>query len=214
MSNWIKIVGTQAGKFILGLTGVTLKNNAGNLDVKNNADTAYADVKVQAVTVFNNTAGFGNKIQTDDTQAANYVYTLPVTDGSPSQVLSTDGSGALDWITVSTSSNWTVDSTSFAFGSASTVTAFTLPANAVIDKVSIIIDTAFDTAATLSVGVNGGSASKYAGSGDSLLSVADRYDIPNQQASVGVSENLEIYYAAAAATVGAGRVLVSYSFPA
>lgn len=214
MSTWNKIIGTQTGKFILGLLGVTLKDNGGNLDVKNNADTAYADVKARAVTVYNNTAGYGNKIQTADTQAADYVYTLPLTDGTAGQVLQTDGTGNLDWVSAgSTAQCWTADTTSFAFGSASTITAFTLPANAVVDKVSIIVDSAFDGTPTLSVGVNGGSASKYAGSGDSLLTLADRFDIPNQSAPVGTTEAIEIYYSAGGATTGSGRVIVTYAVP-
>lgn len=215
MSVWTKIIGTQTGRFILGLTGVSIKNNSGVLDVKNNADSAYASAKMQDVTIFNNTAGFGNKIQSGATQAANYVYTLPLDDGSPSQVLSTDGSGVLSWVSSSsTASCWTADTTSFAFGSSSPVSMFTLPANAVVDKVSVIVDTAFDGTPTLSVGVNGGSASKYVGSSDNLLTVADRYDVPNQSVANGSTEALEIYYTAGGATVGAGRVIVTYAVPA
>lgn len=215
MSVWTKIIGTQTGRFVLGLTGVSVKNNSGVLDVKNNADSAYASVKAQAVTVFNNTAGFGNTIQTGATQAADYTYTLPLDDGSPNQVLATDGSGVLTWVSASSTADlWHVDTTSVAFGSAATVALFTLPANSVIDRVSVIVDTAFDGTPTLSVGVNGGSASKYVGSGDNTLLVADRYDVPNQQAAVGGTEALEFYYAAGGATVGAGRVLVTYATPA
>jgi hypothetical protein len=165
MSNWLKIVGTQTGKFILGLTGVTLKNNSGNLQVRNNADTAFSGATVSDITITNNTAGFGNTIRTQSTQSANYIYDLPLDDGSPSQVLSTNGSGVLSWVSAaSTAALWTVDSTAFAFGSASTISAFTLPANAVVDRVTIIVDTAFDGTPTISVGVNGGSSSKYVGS--------------------------------------------------
>ena len=215
MSVWTKIIGTQTGRFILGLSGVSIKNNSGVLDVKNNADSAYASAKAQDVTLFNNTAGFGNTIQTGATQAADYTYTLPLDDGTASQVLSTDGSGVLSWVSAgSTAALWACDTTSVAFGSAATVTMFTLPANAVIDRVSVIVDTAFDGTPTLSVGVNGGSASKYVGSGDNLLTVADRYDVPNQQAAVGGTEALEFYYSAGGASVGAGRVLVTYCVPA
>lgn len=214
MSNWLKIVGTQAGKFILGLTGVTLKNNAGNLDVRNNADSAYASVKASEVTVFNNTAGFGNTIRTQSTQAADYVYDLPLNDGTASQVLSTDGTGILSWVSAgSTSQCLTVDTTSLAFGSGATVSMFTLPANAVINSVVVIVDTAFDSTPTMSVGFSG-NASKYVASTDLLLSVADRYEVPNQSVANVSTEALEISYSAASATVGAARVLVMYSVPA
>jgi hypothetical protein len=65
----------------------------------------------------------------------------------------------------------------------------------------------------MSVGVNGGSASKYVSSGDVNLLVADRYDIPNQSVPVGSTEALEITYSAGGATAGAGRVLVTYAIP-
>jgi len=214
MASWLKIVGTQVSNFRLGLLGVRLKDNSGSLDVRNTTDAAFTDVRAQAVTVFNNTAGFGNKIQSGATQAADYVYTLPLTDGTPSQVLSTDGSGVLDWISAaSTAACWSVDSTSFAFGTSSPITMFTLPANAVINSVIVIVDTAFDGTPTLSVGVNGGSASKYVGTADVNLLVADRYEVPNQSVPVGSTEALETTYSAGGATAGAGRVLVTYAVP-
>jgi hypothetical protein len=213
MSAWSKLTGTQVGKFILGLTGVTLKNNAGNLEVRNNADTAFASVKASEAILFNDTAGFGNTIRTQATQAANVTYDLPLTDGSPGQVLATDGAGLLDWISASsTASSWKVDTTTIAFGSGSTVSMFTLPANAVIENVIVIVDTAFDGTANLSVGISG-NASKYFGSSDASLQVADRYEMPNQLDAVGSTEALEVAYSAGGATVGTARVLVSYAIP-
>lgn len=211
MSSWQKLIGTQTGTFILGLLGVRLKNNAGSLQVRNNGDTAFADVELAKLKI-NDVDTV--TIQASPSQTGPYTLTLPVDDGSPSQVLSTDGSGVLSWVSAaSTDACWKVDSTSFVFGSTSPVTMFTLPANAVIDKVTVIVDTAFDGTPTMSVGVNGGSASKYVSSGDVNLLVADRYDIPNQSVPVGTTEALEITYSAGGATAGAGRVLVTYAIP-
>lgn len=215
MSAWNKLIGTQTGVFILGLLGVRLKNNAGNLQVRTNDDADFADVSAQDVIVSNNTTGFDVTLTTSGTQAADWTLTLPPDDGTPGQVLSTDGTGVTTWISAgNTDLAWKVDTTSFAFGSGSTITAFTLPANAVIDRVSVIVDTAFDTAATLSVGVNGGSASKYFGSGDANLQVIGRYDVLNESEAVGTTEALELYYSAASATAGDGRVLITYAIPA
>ena len=212
MSAWLKIVGTQAGKFILGLTGVTLKNNAGNLQVRNNADSAFADASVANVTV--NGSSYGVTLSASASQTANYALTLPVDDGSPNQVLVTDGSGVLSWQSAaSTADHWKVDTTSFAFGSGSTVNMFTLPANSVIDRVSVIVDTAFDGTPSMSVGI-AGNASKYVASTDVALTVADRYDVPNEEPAVGTTEALEIAYTAGGSTVGSGRVLVTYAVPA
>jgi len=212
MSTFIqKIAGTSVGSFIIGLTGVKLKNTSGNLEVRNNADTAYADITGKDVTIHGGT--YGVKLTANASQAADYALTLPVDDGSVGQVLSTDGSGALSWVSAaSTASDWKADSTSFAFGSGTTVTAFTLPANAIVDRVSIIVDTAFD-AGQLSVGVNGGSASIFAGAGDSLLTHAGRYDIPCAELANVSSQDIELYFSAGGATVGAGRVLITYAVP-
>jgi hypothetical protein len=46
MSSWIKIKGTQTGSFQLGLTGPVLNNNSGNLQLRNSANTANADISV------------------------------------------------------------------------------------------------------------------------------------------------------------------------
>lgn len=214
MSTWIKTTGTQVGKFILGLTGVTLKNNSGNLEVRNNADTAFADVSAKNVTIIDNASAYGVTFQASTATTASYTLTLPVNDGSPNQVLVTDGSGVLSWQSAaSTADHWKVDTTSFAFGSGATISMFTLPANSVVDRVSVIVDTAFDGTPSMSVGISG-NASKYVASGDVALTVADRYDVPNQQQASGGTEALEISYTAGGATVGAGRVLVTYAVPA
>lgn len=225
MAVWSKLTGTQTGKFILGLLGVTLKNNAGNLVVRNNVDSADADVTANT---FNASGDTGLTINSDAAgsgadwsiaiarpatgMTADWTMTLPPDPGSPGQVLETDGAGVTTWVSATSTATDVTDTTSFAFGSSSTISMFTLPANAVIDKVSVIVDTAFDGTPSLSVGTSG-SASKYFGSGDSNLTVGDRYDVWNQLDADGSSEALQIAYSAGSATVGAGRVLVSYAVP-
>lgn len=225
MSVWSKITGTQVGKFVLGLTGVTLKNSSGNLLVRNNADSADAEATASkfnasgntGLVINSNSAGSGadwkiSVARPTSGMTADWTLTLPDTPGSPNQVLQTDGSGVTVWASTSAGSNEITDTTSFAFGSASTVSMFTLPANAVVLSTMVIVDTAFDGTPSLSVGITG-NASKYVGSGDSLLSLPDRFDVPNELAANGSSEAMEISYAAGGATVGAGRVLVSYVIP-
>jgi hypothetical protein len=214
MSVWQKLTGTQTGHFVLGLLGVRLKNSSGTLQVRNNGDTAFADAVIKDLTLENNSTGFGVTVTTSGTQAADYTLTLPTTDGSPGEVLATDGTGILSWVSAaSTDACLKFDSTAFTFGSGTEVTMFTLPANAVIDKVSVIVDTAFDGAPSMSVGVDGGNASKYFGSGDSNLLALGRYDVYNFATPNASPEALEIAFTAGGATVGAGRVLVSYATP-
>lgn len=97
--SWNKIAGTQLGKFSLGFSGVTLKNNVGNLQVRNSADTAYTEITLNKILLDNNT-GSTVIIQTSST-ASSYTLTLPSTTGTSGQVLSTDGSGNLSWVTSS-----------------------------------------------------------------------------------------------------------------
>ena len=95
--SWNKIVGTQLGKFILGLTGVTIKNNNQNLEVRNNDDSAFTNVSVKNV-VLNNDAD-SVTIKTDSVTSS-YTITLPPNAGTANQVLVTDGNGNLRWASI------------------------------------------------------------------------------------------------------------------
>ena len=99
---------------------------------------AAPDINVQAkdVIVSNNSTTYDVTVTTSGSQTGDYTLTLPVDTGSTGQVLATDGSGVLSWVSAAdTSSNWKVETTTVNFGSGSTISAFTLPANAIIDKV-------------------------------------------------------------------------------
>jgi len=214
MLTWLKTVGTQTGYFILGFLGVRLKNSSGNLQVRNNGDTGFADVAAKDVIVSNNSTTYDVTLTTSGSQTGDYTLTLPVDTGSTGQVLATNGSGVLSWVSAAdTSANWKVETTSVNFGSGSTVSAFTLPANAIIDKVMVIVDTAFDGTPTLSVG-DSGNNSKFMGSGDNLLTLADRFDVFVDEPASGSPIAVEIYYSAGGATVGSARVLTTYAVPA
>ena len=145
------------------------------------------------------------------------VLALPVDDGTTGQVLQTDGSGNLSWVSAaSTAMAVKVDSTSVAFGSGSTLTAFTLPANAVIHLVRVIVDTAFDATgpAQLTVGYNGGSASAYMAASENDLTTAAVYDVAPGVAASGSTRDLEVYFTAGTGgSAGAARVEVHYSIP-
>lgn len=212
MSFWSKLQGTSLGSFIIGFTGPRLKNSGGTLQVRNTGDTTYARADVGKLSVND---AFQVLVQASPSQGADYTLTLPTTDGSPSQVLSTNGSGVLDWVSAaSTAPLWTADTTSFAFGSGAVVAAFTLPINAVVTRVDVFVDVAFNGAPSLSVGVNAGSASLFVGAADLLLTVADRYEIHPQVAASGSTSAIELYYSAGGATAGSGRVVVTYAVPA
>lgn len=229
MGFWSNITGTTSSFLKIGLTGVRLKNVSGDLEVKNSEDNAYSAVTTSKVSVTgevidinSDAAGSGADwkytIQRPVTgMSAGVVLTLPIDDGSPNQMLVTDGSGNLSWVTATaTSMNVAVDTTTIAFGSSSPISAFTLPANAAVHQIDIIIDTPFDgTSPQMSVGV-AGTTSKYTGNGDVNLqgTAGDVYSVYPGLVPVGTTEAIIITCAAGSASVGSARVLVFYSVPA
>jgi hypothetical protein len=215
MSFYQRIAGTSVGSFVLGLLGVKLKNNAGNLEVRNNADTGFADIQAKNVTVSNNTTGYDVTFTTSGAQAADYTLTLPADDGSSGQVLATDGNGVLSWVSAaSTAAAVKVDSTTINFGDSSPVPAFNLPANAVVTAVRVIVDTAFNGTPSLSVGI-AGNASKYMGSTDNNLTFTAEtvFETVPGKPPVVTPEAIEIAYTAGGASAGSCRVEIFHTNP-
>ena len=210
--NFLKLDGTQTTKFQLGAVsnGVQLKNNSGNLDVRNAADSAYGTVNVAETLLHGSTYNVG--LLPSGSATATYNLTLPVNAGSAGQVLITDGTGVLSWANSVSGATDVTLSTPLAFGSSGTVSIGTLPANAVILTVQVVVDSAFDSTPSMSVGITG-NLSKYMGSGDVNLNVAAGWEVSPNIAPDASSEALEITYSAASATTGSARVLVSYCVP-
>lgn len=193
-------------------TAVNLKNFSGTLQLKNKADSAFANISVAGLLLNDSN---GEKITiTAPALSADYALVLPADDGSPSQVLQTDGSGNLTWASAaSTEACLKTDTTTLAFGASSPVTLFTLPANAIIDKVQVIVDTAFNgTAPTLSIGI-AGNTSKYTGTGDVDLKTTNMYEVEPGLVSVGSTEALIATYSADSSSAGSARIIISYSIP-
>lgn len=228
MGMWSNIVGTTSAFLNIGLAGVRLKNVTGNLEVKSNNDSTYAGVTTSKVSITEevlelNSDAVGSGADwkyslqrpTSGMNAA-VALTLPINDGTASQVLQTDGNGVLSWVSAGSTAQCTsVDTTNLAFGSTSPVTALTLPANAVVSQVDVIIDTPFNgTAPTMSVGI-AGTVSKYMGAGDVNLkgTAKDVYSVFPGEDAVGTTENIIITYAADTSSSGSARVLVYYSIP-
>jgi len=232
MSLWMDLVGTTKSFLRLGLTGVRLKNNAGNLIVRNAGDTVDAAVTASKLNVSgdvldinSDAAGAGADwkytLQRPATgMTEDVTLTLPPTDGSPNQVLKTDGSGALSWADAGgTASALKVDSTPLAFDSTATIAMFNVADGTVIQKVEVIVDTPFDGSgptASLSVGT-AGSASKYLGATDVDLTATAKtlfINHPGEPAVTGGGEDLQIAFTqAGGGSAGAARVQVHYSTP-
>lgn len=225
---WADMFGTLKAKFQIGGTaGTTLKNSSGNLLVRNAADSADAEITTAKL----NNSGDSIVLNSDSTgtgadwritlarptsgMTADVALTLPVDDGTPGQVLQTDGSGALSWTSAggSTASSIKVDTTTLGFGSTSPVTMFSTGASDVIPEVEIVIDTPFDGTPTASVGISG-NTSKYTSAASLDLTAAAGTSFkfyPNLDAQG--AESLIITYSAGGASAGSARVLTRFVTP-
>ena len=225
--NWKDLAGTVNSFFRIGVAGVRLKNLAGHLGVRNANDTADANITAAKVLISgdsidlnSDSAGTGaDRKYTLARPAAgmtgDVVLTLPVDDGSAGQVMQTDGLGNSSWVSAgSTQQCETVDTTSLAFGAGATTAMFSLPANAVVLTVEVIIDTAFNGTPSLSIGITG-STSKYMGAADLDLTSppASNFEVSPNLPAIAAAEALIATYAIGAATVGAARILVTYAVP-
>jgi hypothetical protein len=229
MNTWLKIVGTLSSYFRLGLTGPRLKDSSGNLVVRNSGDSADAAITASAVNVSGNSVVINSDAaesgadykytlsRPSSGMSANVTLTLPVDDGSSGQVLVTDGSGNLSFTSAgNTAPCVTVNSTTVAYNTSSPVSALTLPANAVVHSVDVIVDTAFvNGSPSMSVGISG-TTSKYLGTTDVDLTAAAKTrftTFPNEVAS-GSTEAIIVTLNPDTCDAGEVRVQVNYSVPA
>lgn len=223
------LFGTLKDTFQLGLGGVKLKNVAAGLVVKAVDGTTDAPATASKI----NISGDVLEINSDAAgSAADWKYTLqrpvagmtaavtltlPVDDGTPSQVIQTDGSGNLSFVSAGTTAHlMATNSTDIVFGSGTPVTLFTLPDGAVIHQVDIIIDTPWTTgAANITVGI-AGTTSKYMAATENDLYAAAKtvFSVHPGIVPPGGTEALIATYAASTANAGAGRIIVHYSIPA
>jgi hypothetical protein len=229
MGVWSDIKGLTGGVVQLLIGGVKLKNDGGNLAVRNSADNADAEVTVSKV----NISGEVLPLNTDAAQSgADWTYviqrpvtgmsaavtlTLPVDNGTANQVINTDGNGVLSWASAGTTTDLMhVNDTTLAFGDSSPVAMFALPGNAIVEMVETIIDTVFNgTAPTMSVGI-AGTTSKYTASTQTNLkgTAGDKYQVNPGVAATAGAESLIITYSADSSSDGSARILVHYVTPA
>jgi hypothetical protein len=211
----------------LGVTNVIrLKNATGEFVVRNGGDTADVPItgsilKASADTgliINSDAAGSGadwsiTLARPASGQAASYTLTLPTSTGSVNQVLATNGSGVLSWASAgSTADKQSTDSTTLVFGTTSPLSLFTLPVNAVVEAVRIIVDTAFNGSPSVSVGVSG-TTSKYFASTQIDLTTVGIYEVYPGLVASGSTESLIATYSAGGASVGSARIEIDYVVP-
>lgn len=230
------LLGTTAQYLRIGLTGPRLKNNSGNLDLRNAADSAYVDLIVNAlqaaginitgndIVLNSDAAGSGaDRTMTlrrpSTGMSQNLVIVLPSGDPSPGQAMTVASAAGgvitMEYTTVAGGTDKVVcDTTSLAFGATSPVTMFTLPANAVVKSVKVVIDTAFNGTPSLSIGISG-TTSKYMGATqiDLTATAGTVFEVDPGLAAVGSTESLIATYSAGSASAGAARILVDYVIP-
>lgn len=231
MGRILDAIGTSLSKFQLGIKGPFVKGNGGAVEARNPADNDYAEIRALLVSVFGDdivlNAGAGeagdswkftlsrpSAGMTHDVQVI-----MPAGDPAPGQALTVASFAGnvitLEYTTIAGGADKIVcDTTAIAFGSASPVAMFNLPANAVVKLLSVVIDTAFDGAPSLSVGI-AGTLSKYlaATQVDLTAAAGTVFEVNPGQGADAAVEALIATYAAGGATVGAARILVDYVIP-
>lgn len=227
MGYFSDLLGTVRSKFQLGIGGVQLKNSTGNLLVRNAGDSADSNITAAKVSVSGeileiNSDAAGSAADWKYTlqrpaagMTAAVVLTLPIDDGTAAQVLQTDGSGNLSWASAgSTSSLDHLDTTSLAFGTASPLSLFSTGAGDVIEYIQVCIDTAFNGAPSLSIGISGTTSKYFAATDVDLTAAAGTVFESHPGLAAAGAEALIATYAAGAASAGAARILVHYASPA
>jgi hypothetical protein len=230
-NNFTDLIGTVKNKWRIGLTGLLLSVVSGKLRVRNPGDSADG----QLVASLLSASGDAIELNEDATSAgADWKFTIqrPVSGmGENRTVIFPTGLPiAGDALVVQSVAGGVIqlghqtlaagndkpiqDTTSIVFGQSATTAMFTLPANALIKEVEIIIDTSFNGTPTLAVGI-AGNTGKYVSATDLDLTqpIETGFALtPNKQA-VGTTEAIIGSYSAGGATAGAARVIVTYVIP-
>lgn len=228
---FMDLLGILGSKLQLGIGGPNLKNNSGAIEARNAADNAYAVIRASLHATYGDdfelnsgAAGSGadwkftlRRPSTGMTHPLTVVF--PSGDPTTGQALTvasfTSNIITLQWTTIAAGNDKVVvDTTSLAFGTSSPLSMFTLPANAVVREVRIIIDTAFNGTPSVSIGITG-TTSKYMGSTQVDLTAAAGtvFSVDPGLASNGSTENIIATYSAGSASAGAARLEVAYCIP-
>jgi hypothetical protein len=227
MSLFTDLFGTTKAFFKIGFAGPRLKDAAGNLVVRNSGDTADAEITASKVAISGNVIDLNSDAAGAATDwkytlqrpvagmSAAVTLTLPVDDGTPGQVMGTDGSGNLAFVSAgSTASSVKADTASLAFGTANPLPLVATGAGDVVDLVEFVIDTSFNGAPVASVGVVG-TTSKYVGTSDiDLTQPAGTVIRIHPGLAAQGAESLIATYTPGGATVGSARILIHFSNPA
>lgn len=209
--------GTLRNFFRIGTTG--LKNESGEIVARNKDDDADVAMIARSLKVRDPTTGHVVTITVPDNHltGGSLTINLPPDSGSTNQALLTDGDGNLSWGSVATGENaLKSDEEVITHASGATTTMFTPPEGALIHRVKVSVEEAFDETPTLTVGVDGTTArymqatQNELGEADTIWEVMPLY---KDNAALPADREVLVTFDAGGATEGIARVVVVYSNP-
>lgn len=213
------LAGTLRNSFRIGLN--LFKSVSGAIEARNKDDTADVAVVGREFHIRDPNSGFVYKVTIPSTSPAylsgDLEFVLPPDNGSSNQALLTDGSGNTYWGTVATGANAMKSQEEVITpASGGSTSVFIPPQGAIIHRVMVSVETAFDGAPTIEIGVTGQTA-RYMQSTQNELDVINQVweNQPMYKDNDATPANREVLitFAAGGATVGAARVVVTYSNP-
>lgn len=209
--------GTLRNFFRIGTTG--LKNESGEIVARNKDDDVDVAMIARSFKVRDPTTANVVTITVPDNHltGGNLTINLPPDSGSTDQALLTDGDGNLSWGSVATGENaLKSDEEVITPASGATTAMFIPPEGALIHRVKVSVEGAFDGTPTLTVGVSS-TAARYMqatqnelGEIDTIWEVMPLY---KDSAPLPADREVQVAFDGGGATVGSARVVVVYSNP-
>ena len=232
MGAFKNLLGTVLDRFQYGIGGPMHKRDGGEISARNATDTDYAALRMALARVFGDSielnAGAGGSgddwtmklSRPDSGMTTDIEIVMPTGTPSPGQGLRvasySGGVVALEYYTASAGASNMVllDETDIGFGESSPVALLTKPANALVDRVKVVVDTPFDGAPSISVGV-AGSTSKYGAAShiDLAAAAGTVFELDSGVPASGATEDIIATYSAGGASAGAARVQIYYAIP-
>ena len=206
------LVGTL--RSIFGIGNRNIKNVAGILTVRDEDDTQYEAFAAGGFDVHSNASGFKTTLRAAAGATGDTNFTLPPDNGASGQALVTDAAGNLSYATVGTGANQNkTEQAVINFNDASPIAIFTPPDDAVILRVTLVVDTDWDdNAATLSVGIAGDTA-RDMGANENKLGKASTYEVAPYTEVGTPADQVIVTLNSATATQGAARLYIEYANP-
>lgn len=236
MGRMTDIIGSVLGRYQFGIGGPLFKRDGSTqtIQARTADDSALTDLVVATLQAAGiNVTGNDIVLNSDGASgadrkmtlrrpstgmSADVVIVLPAADPAPGQALTVasfaGGVITLEYTTVAGGTDKMVwDTTTIAFGDASPAAMFSKPANAVVMAVKVVIDTPFDGAPQLSVGIAGTTAKYLPTTAVDLT--ADAGTVFEWDPGLGpqAAESVIATYSAGGATEGSARVLTGYVIP-